>query len=77
MVNEATGGEGQLWETDARSEPVVSADDYEARCAAMLADPVVPVGGGGVCHRMARWHDLAVAVRRSGGAGGFAPSMTV
>jgi hypothetical protein len=46
LINKETGGEGQLWEADARSEPVASAEDYQARCAAMQADPAAPLRDG-------------------------------
>ena len=39
-IKQVTGGHGPLWEFGAPPEPVVSVVDYEARCAALRAEPV-------------------------------------
>jgi hypothetical protein len=45
-IKQALGGQGRFWELGPPPEPVASAADYEARCAALLPEPT-----GLDCHR--------------------------
>ena len=47
-IESVTGGCGQLWEFGVPPEPVVSAADYRARCAALLAEPTAAAYHAGV-----------------------------